>query len=230
MTKKQTLRMIGFGTLATGLVGLAAWAQNLNVDGTSTLKGNTYLSTVSGNVGIGNSAPTKKLDVTGGIKGTELCIAADCRTSWPGGGTYVTLSADVTNATTTFANVTGLSFAVAASTKYDVECSIAYTANATTTGLGLSWTGPASPTQASAMVIGATSTTAATVATLTGNDTGTVWTASAALSPTLNHATLTGHWSNGTTAGTLQLRVKSEVAVASGIVIKAGSWCKYSAY
>lgn len=38
------------------------------------------------NVGIGSASPSEKLDVSGRIKGTELCIATDCRSSWPTGG------------------------------------------------------------------------------------------------------------------------------------------------
>jgi hypothetical protein len=41
----------------------------------------------AGNVGIGTTTPTQKLDVNGNIKGTQLCIGTDCRSSWPGGGT-----------------------------------------------------------------------------------------------------------------------------------------------
>jgi len=41
----------------------------------------------NGNVGIGTTEPTQKLDVTGYVKGrTGLCIGNDCRTSWPSGG------------------------------------------------------------------------------------------------------------------------------------------------
>jgi len=41
----------------------------------------------AGNVGIGNSTPAHKLDVTGNINGTQLCIANVCRNAWPVGGT-----------------------------------------------------------------------------------------------------------------------------------------------
>jgi hypothetical protein len=36
-----------------------------------------------GNVGIGTTNPTQKLDVAGYVKETGLCIGSDCRTSWP---------------------------------------------------------------------------------------------------------------------------------------------------
>ncbi len=42
--------------------------------------------TSAGNVGINTTTPTEKLDVNGRVKGTELCIGADCRNAWPAGG------------------------------------------------------------------------------------------------------------------------------------------------
>ena len=41
----------------------------------------------TGNVGIGTDDPGYPLDVNGDINGTRLCIAGDCQSSWPTGGT-----------------------------------------------------------------------------------------------------------------------------------------------
>lgn len=140
--------------------------------------------------------------------------------------TTVVLGSDVTTALTTYANVTGVTIAVAANTRYLVSCLFRYDANATTTGIGLGWTGPASPTLTSGQMIAGL--TAATLGgtTIAGNDTGGVTTASVAT--TANVATFQGVWANGANAGTVQVRVKSEVAVASAIILKAGSWCRSS--
>ncbi|MBX3041546.1 MAG: hypothetical protein KF789_12635, partial [Bdellovibrionaceae bacterium] len=40
----------------------------------------------NGNVGIGTASPSEKLEVSGNIKGTQLCIGNDCRSAWPGAG------------------------------------------------------------------------------------------------------------------------------------------------
>lgn len=36
---------------------------------------------VNGNVGVGTTTPTQKLDVNGNVKGTGLCIGANCTTT-----------------------------------------------------------------------------------------------------------------------------------------------------
>lgn len=48
-----------------------------------TTSGTNIYNTNTGNVGIGTATPSQKLDVTGNVKGTGLCIGSDCRTSWP---------------------------------------------------------------------------------------------------------------------------------------------------
>ena len=64
----------------------------------------------SGNVGIGTTSPSQRLDVTGYVRGsTGLCIGADCRTSWPNSslwtdaGSYINAS----NATNVVVTDTG---------------------------------------------------------------------------------------------------------------------------
>lgn len=144
------------------------------------------------------------------------------------GPTYVLLTANRTNATTSYADITDLVIPVSANTRYDIECKMIYSANATTTGIGIGWTGPASPTLVGGqMRSGLTSATVGGT-TSVGNDTGGVTTASVATSG--NFATFEGFWSNGANSGNVQMRFKSEVAVAAAIVIQAGSWCKYNSY
>ena len=40
----------------------------------------------SGDVEIGGEGETKTLNVKGNVRGKQLCIGGDCRSSWPGGG------------------------------------------------------------------------------------------------------------------------------------------------
>lgn len=146
-----------------------------------------------------------------------------------GRASYVTLSSNQASAAaTTYANLGDLSWPVAASTDYEVECHLQYSASATTIGLRIGWMGPASPTLAFGHSITSLSTTTPGMTTVLGNDTGTATTASAAT--TGNVVRFNGTWRNGSTAGTLQMRYAPETATASGITILANSWCKYSTF
>jgi hypothetical protein len=171
-------------------------------------------------------------DCTGAGKALTYVASTNsfgCNTISGGSGpTYVVLTANRTNATTSYADITDLIIPVAAGTNYDIECKFIYSANATTTGIGIGWTGPASPTQTGGRMHAGL--TAATVGgtTIIGNDTGGVTTASTGT--TGNFAVFEGFWRNGANAGSIQLRFKSEIAIANAIVIQAGSWCKYNSY
>jgi hypothetical protein len=59
---------------------------------------NVLIAYGGGKVGIGNKSPTEKLDVTGNVKGTKLCIGTDCRDKWPeglpGASTAVSVTGD----------------------------------------------------------------------------------------------------------------------------------------
>jgi hypothetical protein len=139
------------------------------------------------------------------------------------------VTSQYTNATTTFSNVTGLSFAIDASTNYAISCKLIYQGSATTTGMKIQFTGPASPTKVTAQTFQTTTTGAAGVfysaavdgttfaVTLAGP--AAIVTTGADLSSTLDVGV-----ENGTTAGTWQLQ-----AAANGVgtlTIQVGSFCK----
>jgi hypothetical protein len=170
-------------------------------------------------------------DCTGAGKALTYIAASNsfgCNTISGSGPTTVVLSANRTNATTSYADITDLVFSLAANTRYRISCQLQYDANATTTGLGIGWTGPASPTFVTGRMVASLTTATVGGTVSAGNDTGAVTTGSAAT--TNNAATFDGVWSNGSNAGSLQLRFKSEVAIASAIIIKAGSVCQASVY
>ncbi|MFS4460640.1 tail fiber domain-containing protein [Bdellovibrio sp. HCB2-146] len=61
-----------------------------------------------GNVGIGTTTPSEKLEVNGKVKATEFCIGADCKAAWPAGGGSGTVT-DVTSTNAYLTVATGTS-------------------------------------------------------------------------------------------------------------------------
>ena len=134
--------------------------------------------------------------------------------------TTTRLGADVTNSTTTLANATGLSIALAANSTYALNVQVMFQTAATTTGIRLTQTVPSGATVV-AQWDTPTSLTARTLANQRAADAGAASTAmDVANANTLANGTLLVV--TGASAGSLQIRVASEVA-ASNAVIKAGS-------
>ena len=134
--------------------------------------------------------------------------------------TTTRLGADVTNNTTTLANATGLSIALAANSTYALNVQVMFQTAATTTGIRLTQTVPSGATVV-AQWDTPTSLTARTLANQRAADAGAASTAmDVANANTLAAGTLLVV--TGASAGSLQIRFASEVA-ASNAVIKAGS-------
>lgn len=137
------------------------------------------------------------------------------------------LSGDVTNATTSFADITGLTFAVEANKKYLLEANIIMTTSATTTGFGLSVNGPASPVQVAgvAWTFGTISANTAGYYggyVIDGYDVGSTTLGATTASPTKWPAVARVLFENGSTAGTLAVRFKAETAAT--VTAKSGSF------
>lgn len=122
---------------------------------------------------------------------------------------------------TTFANVTGLSFAVAANKTYAFEFVLFCTADAATTGIDVAVNGPASPTSIRYTQTYWTSTTAMTERGAVAYDNNTASTASPGA--TVRAFTVKGVLVNGANAGTLIARAKRE-NVGTGPNVLAGSY------
>ena len=134
--------------------------------------------------------------------------------------TTARLVADVTNNTTTLANVTGLAIALAANSTYTIDAKVMFQTAATATGIRLTQTAPAGATVV-AQWNTPTSLTARTLANQRAADTGAATTGvDVANANTLACGSLLVM--TGATAGNLQIRFASEVA-GSNAVVKAGS-------
>ncbi len=156
--------------------------------------------------------------------------------SWTGGSLVVTLNGTglvvapyvttaYTNATTTFSNVSSLSFPVAASQSLHAMCRVTWQGSAGTTGPKYQFTGPASPTSVAIgmnSIVTATTVIAASATALSTAvaNTGTVTTATN-FTDTVDIGLI-----NGTTAGTVQLQAAANGA--GTLTIQPGSYCTVS--
>lgn len=141
------------------------------------------------------------------------------------------VAADVTFATTSFADITGLTYPVESGKQYAFEAYVFHIENASTTGFRLGINGPSmTAMRINGFTVFAGSITAATFAAATADvaalDTSVLGvTTSSAATPQVAIAHMSG-WFNPSAAGTFAVRAQSEVAVAAGVTVKQGSWCR----
>lgn len=170
-----------------------------------------------------------------GVSATEILCAnsADHNISVnANGGTLFNISTTVyatagyTNATTTFSNVTGLSFPVSASRNYHATCYLTWSpGGATTVGPKYIWTGPASPTAVTAAgTLAKTVTTSSYLSVAAASFATTLDDAVAVTASITQTDVVSIGVINGVNAGTVQLQ--AALHSASGTYTLAnGSYC-----
>lgn len=178
-------------------------------------------SLTANNVLLGNG--TGALQVV--APGTSGNVLTSNGTTWQstapaaGGDTLVVLGSDVANSTTSFADITGMSFSVTSGETYHFDAVIAYTSAATTTGSKWSVNGPAAPTLLAYRTESPTATTTSRLDYADNYDTGGPSTQSPGITNLV--AKIEGIV-KVSASGTFALRFGSEVA-SSAITAKAGS-------
>lgn len=134
---------------------------------------------------------------------------------------------DVVNATTSFADVTGLSVALKSGKKYNFEAHLIHVNNASTTGSQFGVNIGAAPTT---LILGTidTVTPSVTAAAVSAGVVTALDTAATAQTTgsTSNRLAILSGFIQPSADGTFAIRCKSEVAVAAGLTVKAGSWLR----
>ncbi len=140
------------------------------------------------------------------------------------------VTADFINATTSFADITGLTYPVESGKFYNFEAHLYHIENAATTGAQFGINGPAM-TAMTIQEIGVVipsltaSSMQSNLGAVTAVNTAAVAATASATTPGVVMAILSGYF-NPSAAGTFAVRGASEVAVAAGLTVKAGSWCR----
>ena len=143
--------------------------------------------------------------------------------------TKLRVTSDVVNATTSFADVTGLTVGLISGRAYAFECHLYHQTNATTTGAQFGVNIGAAPTVLNLAAIQqiTSSVTAAAYgssAMVTARDTAAVVETTGP--GAVNMLAIISGYIVPSADGTFAVRCASEVAVASGLTIKAGSWLR----
>lgn len=140
---------------------------------------------------------------------------------------WLRMTSDVTNATTSFADITGLTCPVESGKAYNFEAHLYHFENATTTGPRFGINGP-SLTNIQVVgydvVVSGVDTTTMRSGSAQAVDTSFVGASLTGRITTPALALCSGAFTTGA-AGTFAMRSQSEIAVAAGVTIRAGSWC-----
>lgn len=137
---------------------------------------------------------------------------------------YAYLSTDRTSTSTTYANVTDLSFSVDANTNYELVCNLVYRSAATGTGIGFALNGPATPTLVTGNFVSNSTATAFNGRSFAAYN-GTGKTTGVQTANTDTYGIFNAYFRNGATAGTLQLRFASETN-GTQVTARANSYCR----
>lgn len=133
------------------------------------------------------------------------------------------MTADQSDDTGSFVNVTDLGFSVAANTVYVFECRFMTNSAAATTGVQIAFNGPASPTNFNYAGMASNSATAFVIPTGTAYDSTTGLPTGATATQNIQQS-FSGTLENGANAGTFTARLRTEVG-SSAATIMRGSWC-----
>lgn len=140
---------------------------------------------------------------------------------------WLRAASDTVNATTSFIDVTGLTCAVESGKTYNFEAHLYHFENATTTGPRFGINGPTlSNVQVNGydVVVTGVDTTTMRSGSAQAADTSFVGASLTGRITTPALALFSGQFTTGA-AGTFAVRVQSEIAVAAGVTVRAGSWC-----
>lgn len=138
---------------------------------------------------------------------------------------WLRLAADYTNATTSFTDI--MTVNVESGKTYNFECHLFHFENATTTGPRFGINGPTlSNVQVNGydVVVSGVDTTTMRSGSAQAVDTSYVGASLTGRITTPALALFSGQFTTGA-AGTFAIRGQSEVAVAAGVTVRAGSWC-----
>lgn len=140
-------------------------------------------------------------------------------------------TSDTSSTSNTLANITGLTWPVAASTSYSFDCKIIYQISSTTgsPALQLSVNGPATPTQVSYCADGFTALTASDIENVACAQGTTYQTKLFGAVPTAATTNLVAHifgtLENGANAGTGAIQLSNPLAAGASVTVKRGSAC-----